>query len=484
MLALQPRAWGGFFGPSGVEKPFREEAGAAIVSITGALTHQPEWFWDDYGSIKERVGAALASSASRVILEFDSPGGDYHGMLETARDIRMMADRAKKPLLAYVNGMACSAGYALAAACDRIVAPEGSHVGSIGVINAIVDWTKQNEMFGVHVEVVASGKRKLDGVPDAPITSEAIAEQKRQVDALASFFFEWVAERRGLSVEQVSSMEAAIFDGRAALGMKLVDDVQRLSELLAATAAPTKSPRAAARAKAPKGPSAMTYAEILQALTELSESEDDDAQRAKDALGKLYAPEPSEDDKKDEQEKQALVSKLFKATGAKTVSAVTEEVDRWQASHSAIVERDRLEAEEKSKREAATRVDLVAEMVALGMETPGTAWADDKDGIPSKAAGPREPWASMNLDQLKARVAAMKTNPLTRSAPRPPTGGPASGAGTKTYTTRGGAIEISAREIAMIAESGKTGAELEADIQSYAENKIAMLRARGEQPTV
>lgn len=221
-LAINPAALAEEFTPWGGE-PVRMNGLDAVVPISGPLSQQNEGWWDNYPLIRERVSLALSAPSSRVVLEINSPGGDVFGLFELCRDLRALADGSRKPLIAYVNGMACSAAYALACACDEIVAPATAMVGSIGVIDALVDWTKQNEMMGVHVEVIASGARKADGVPDVAITSEAIAERKRQVDELAAVFFAWVAERRGMKPEAVAALNGAVFVGESARSVDLVD---------------------------------------------------------------------------------------------------------------------------------------------------------------------------------------------------------------------------------------------------------------------
>ena len=76
-----------------------------------------------------------------VALEISSPGGSpVHSSLIGAR-IRRLAEEKNIPVIAFVEDVAASGGYWLAAAADEIYADPSSIVGSIGVISA---------SFGVH----------------------------------------------------------------------------------------------------------------------------------------------------------------------------------------------------------------------------------------------------------------------------------------------------------------------------------------------
>ncbi len=243
LMALQPRAWGlDFEVELAGEAEYEERDGVAIVSICGPLTQHTEWFWDSYDSIKERVKAALASPAKAVILELDSPGGDVAGCFETSREIRAMADAAKKPLYAIADSLAASAAYSLACAADFIACPESAFVGSVGVIDCLVDLVAMNQRMGVNVAVITSGARKADGHPDNAITKDAVASSQERVDSLAQGFFEWVSERRGMSVDAVRALEANVFHGKAAVDAGLANEVMTKEELLAMVASSSSKP--------------------------------------------------------------------------------------------------------------------------------------------------------------------------------------------------------------------------------------------------
>lgn len=230
-LALNPVAFGFFFDFFEPEQP-KSVNGVAVVSIRGPLMHHPDWFFDSYDAIKGRVEAALKMNPKAVLLSIDSPGGLVSGCFETAGELRRMCEEADVPLHAYVDGQATSAAYALACSASRITAPATSAVGSIGVIDALVDATANDEMWGVKFSLIASGARKTDGNPHVKTSEEAIAAAQARVDELAEMFFDHVAEARGLKPSAIRALEAGILTGQAAIGRGLVDAVGGMDDAL------------------------------------------------------------------------------------------------------------------------------------------------------------------------------------------------------------------------------------------------------------
>lgn len=210
---------------------FEMRDGVAIVSIDGPLSQRGDsWWWDGYEAVEHRLAAALASSATGIVLKVNSPGGVVAGCFEAAKRMREACVRAGKPVVAYADEMACSAAYALACIADTIVLPPGGTVGSVGVIATACDRTKANALEGRNVVVITSGDRKADLHPDVPLSDAAVAQLRARVDLLAGLFSDWVAQRRGTTSEAVAALQAATFDGQAALTAGLADRVGSLAD--------------------------------------------------------------------------------------------------------------------------------------------------------------------------------------------------------------------------------------------------------------
>lgn len=293
LLALAPRAYGELF--AGPAAPADEEQGlVAVVNVRGPLMHHADPCFDSYDAIKARVRGALASGARAVVLRIDSPGGLVSGCFDTVRELRAMAAAAGKPLIGYAE-QASSAAYALLCACSRAYAAASGTVGSIGVIDTVIDVTAADAAQGVKVALVTSGARKADGNPHAPLTDAKLEATQANVDAVAGLFFELVSETRGLGVGAVQGLEAATFPGVIAKGKGLVDEIATFETVLAMVAS-------GSAATAANG-EPVDYEKAVAALRKVAEGEDANSKAAKRALAALDGDGDDEKKPKDEEAK-------------------------------------------------------------------------------------------------------------------------------------------------------------------------------------
>lgn len=346
------------FGAADTSEPFEIIGNAAVVSIAGPLVHAggPFCFFDSYDAIVARVSAALKSDASFVVLKFDSPGGDAMGCMEAARAIRALGRAAEKKIYAFADGMLASAAYALACAADAIYTPEAALVGSVGVLQTLVDVTRADAMQGLKFDLVASGARKLDSNPHVAVSEATLAEVQSKVDGLAGLFFELVEELRGVKASAVKALEANTFLGREAVANGLADGVMSFSELIAMGATgDVVKPKAQA---APE--SEMDKKEMRAWLAKMAEGTGEEAEKAKAALKCLDESDapPPKDEKKDppaEEKKEAKAE--FPPPPAKDEK---KDDDDTKAAVTALAEVRQLKAERAREVEDRTRAELFA----------------------------------------------------------------------------------------------------------------------------
>lgn len=366
LAAIAPKCWGEEFDFLVFEEPakplFTEQGSFAVVEIVGPLTHREGWWGDSYDAVRRRVQAALESKSPKVCLRLDSPGGDYQGVLELSRELRDMAAKAGKELVAFTDGQALSAAYAIACSCSSIVATESASVGSIGVWCPLYDVTAQDAMWGMKVAIVSSGTAKADRNPHVPMTDDSRARLQKDVDAQADLFFELVAGARGLTTAQVKALDGAEVFGRPGLAAGLSDRlVNSWSAFLSEKDAPMPANTA---------PQASKYDEALGALKRCAEGEDEDAKKAKKLLKAAEDDGMSDDEKKkkEEDEKAAKAAadeeeKKKKDEEAKALAAnnlaLAHQVQDLTAKEAARTEADAKRAE-ADKRAAilAKRPDL------------------------------------------------------------------------------------------------------------------------------
>ena len=158
-----------------------------------------------------------------IILDFDTPGGAITGVNELAEIIYKA--RGIKPIKAYVTGMACSAGYFLAAACDEIIIDEMGQVGSIGVMRVV---SKSNEK-SVIFKSSQSPMKNIDGESE-----QGRAEYQAKVDYLASIFIDKVAKYRGITSDEVINRgnKGGVLVGAVAVTAGLADRLGSMDQLI------------------------------------------------------------------------------------------------------------------------------------------------------------------------------------------------------------------------------------------------------------
>jgi Mu-like prophage I protein len=131
---------------------------------------------------------------------------------------------------------------------------------------------------------------------------------------------------------------------------------------------------------------------------------------------------------------------LVRLTGRKEIGEAMSEVETWRKSHIELeTERAKLTTE-RTTLESSERRKLVGELVKLKAETPATAWAKDKDGIPDGKT-PVDRLANEPIAELRARVTQLTPKGTRRENDplRPP---------TKTDEKHG----LTERELAMCTE--------------------------------
>ena len=169
-----------------------------------------------------RVGRSKAVSA--VVISINSPGGTTTGSEELFDGIRQLAQR--KPTVAFVDGLAASGAYITAIAADRIVARDTALVGSIGVLFEYPDVSKLLSNVGVSMEAIKSSPLKAEPSGFRPTPPEARAALQAVVNDTYAWFKNLVAERRGMSPEQLAAVDdGRIFSARQGLPLKLVDQL-------------------------------------------------------------------------------------------------------------------------------------------------------------------------------------------------------------------------------------------------------------------
>lgn len=224
------------------ETGVRLEGAVAVIPVYGMLAHRANLLTAMSGGMStEMLGrtfqAAVADpSISAIVLDVDSPGGSVFGIQELAD--QMHAARGEKPVVAVANAMAASAAYWIASQADQLLVTPSGLVGSIGVLAAHVDRSKQAEMLGARTTLISAGRYKTEGHDQAPLDDPARAAMQRRVDQYYDAFIRAVARGRGVSRRAVLEGygEGRVMTARDAKTEGMVDGISTLDDAIQALA--------------------------------------------------------------------------------------------------------------------------------------------------------------------------------------------------------------------------------------------------------
>jgi signal peptide peptidase SppA len=221
--------------PPGQSSLLTVEDGVGVVAMSGPMIRKPDLLSQILfnATDTEDITAAVREAANRpdveaVFLDIDSPGGTVTGTPELAQAV---ADAGRqKPVYAFSSGLMCSAAYWVASQAQAVYVTQSARVGSIGVIQPIIDDSEAYKNAGLKVEVFAAGKFKSIGVPGVPLTdSQRECIQSNIAETAADFHGAVLARGRKIPPE---AMEGQDFSGKQAQRMNLAGVVQDRAEAI------------------------------------------------------------------------------------------------------------------------------------------------------------------------------------------------------------------------------------------------------------
>ncbi len=214
--------------------PFlRSRPTVAVVRLNGAIGVSARSGLNDAS-----IGPVLEKAFSRgkpkaVALEINSPGGSPVQSALIGARIRRLADRNKIPVIAFVEDVAASGGYWLAAAADEIYADPSSIVGSIGVISSGFGAHLFMARHGIERRVHTAGQSKSMLDPFRPENPDDVARLEQLLGGIHGHFIDHVKARRGDKLPQGEDLfTGEIWLGDQAVGKGLIDGIGHLRPVL------------------------------------------------------------------------------------------------------------------------------------------------------------------------------------------------------------------------------------------------------------
>jgi protease-4 len=158
----------------------------AVIDVAGMIIGDG-WDGRSYGMVSllqdQLDRAADDPSVQAVLLRVDSPGGEVVAADTISRAIATFQEQTRKPVVAYLGGLAASGGYYVAAPCQWIVSNELTITGSIGVIMQGYNYRGLMDKIGVRPQTFKSGRFK-DMLSASKSEEETLPQEREMVQAL------------------------------------------------------------------------------------------------------------------------------------------------------------------------------------------------------------------------------------------------------------------------------------------------------------
>jgi serine protease SohB len=163
-----------------------------------------------------------------VVLEINSPGGSPVQSSLIAARIRRLAEEKDIPVHAFVEDVAASGGYWIAATANEIWVDQNSIIGSIGVISAGFGFSDFIARHGVERRVYTAGTSKSMLDPFQPEKPEDVARLKELQGQIHDSFIVHVRDRRGAKLAEGDLFTGEIWVGAKSVEIGLADGVGHL----------------------------------------------------------------------------------------------------------------------------------------------------------------------------------------------------------------------------------------------------------------
>lgn len=204
----------------------------AMITVQGVIYN--ELASDVYRQLK---AARRDKHVKGVIVLVSSPGGTISASDQIHKEISKFREEVKKPVIAFMQGVAASGGYYTSVACEEIIAEPTTITGSIGVISwYFVVQELLEDKLGVLPVVVKSGQKKdWPSSFRAPTPEEIQYIRDKVITPALDRFVDVVAEGRKakLTLDDVRRLaDGGIFGAQEAYEEELIDEIGYLDDAI------------------------------------------------------------------------------------------------------------------------------------------------------------------------------------------------------------------------------------------------------------
>ena len=174
------------------------------------------------------------SNNKGILIYINSPGGTVYDSDELYLKLMEYKQVTNRPIWVYMGPQACSGGYYIAMAADKVIANRNTWTGSIGVIIQVQDVSGLLSKLGIKVDSIVSGENKDMASGYRAMTKEERAILQALVDEAYEQFVGIVATGRNMAIDDVKKLaDGRIYTAKQALDAKLIDEIAGYEEVCA-----------------------------------------------------------------------------------------------------------------------------------------------------------------------------------------------------------------------------------------------------------
>lgn len=208
-----------------------------VLNVVGEIGETTSSVWDSSEGYNHQLymnyidQMEKADNNKGILLYVDSPGGAVYQSDELYLKLMEYKEATNRPVWAYFASQACSGGYYVSMAADKIYANRNCWTGSIGVIISLVNCKKLYDKLGIKEIDITSGKNKAMGSAGLDLTDEQYDILQSLVDEAYDQFVGIVCDGRSMDEETVRSLaDGRLYSALQAKEKGMVDEIGSLED--------------------------------------------------------------------------------------------------------------------------------------------------------------------------------------------------------------------------------------------------------------
>jgi len=221
----------------------REGPKFALIEVSGVISDDESRgrlaFAERPGIVAETRNALDRAAAdpevAGLLLRINTPGGSVSASDTLYHEIEVWKADTKRPVVAFLNGLATSGGYYVAMASDRVISHPAAVTGSIGVVMPGLSVEGLMEKYGVTDQTLTSGPFKDTGTLLRDMRPNERAQLQSVIGDLFARFEDVVVKGRpALTREKVTTLaDGRVYSAKQALDAGLIDQLGYLEDAVA-----------------------------------------------------------------------------------------------------------------------------------------------------------------------------------------------------------------------------------------------------------